>query len=253
MGLDTNAIYVLWLREIKRYTRSKARIIGTIMMPIFFMLGLGYGLSTFIHLPNNINYFQFIVPGIIGMTLLFTGATSGFQVIWDRQFGFLKEIMVTPNSRVSITIGRVAGGATTALIPAFLVLFLAILIGFHPVLSLYNLLTIVFVILIGVVFISLGLIFAAFINDPQAFGVIVNLVTFPLLFLSGAIYPLSGLPKVVNYITYVNPLTYGVDGLRFALLGSSANSVLVDLVGITVSAIIMVALSTLALKFSHVD
>lgn len=245
---DTNAIYVLWLREIKRYIRSKARIIGTLIMPLFFLLGLGLGLGSFIKLSGASSYLNFLVPGIVGMSLLFTGATSGFMVIWDRQFGFLKEIMVTPNSRLSISLGRIAGGATTSMVPSLLLILIALFVGFSPVVSLANLLIIIFIPLIGATFISVGLILASFVDDPQAFGVIVNVVTFPLFFLSGAIFPLQGLPSVVQYIAYLNPLTYGVDGLRFALFGRSALSPLIDIIVLVVAAIVMALLSTYALR-----
>lgn len=248
---DTNAIYVLWLREIKRYIRSKARIIGTLIMPLFFLLGLGLGLGSFIKLSGSSSYLNFLVPGIVGMSLLFTGATSGFMVIWDRQFGFLKEIMVTPNSRLSISLGRVAGGATTSMIPSFLLILIALFVGFTPVVSPANLLLLVFIPLIGATFISLGLIFASFIDDPQAFGVIVNLVTFPLFFLSGAIFPLKGLPSFVQYVAYVNPLTYGVDGLRFALFGTSTVSPIIDILVLVFAAIVMALLSTYTLRKSE--
>ncbi len=243
MAFDTNAVYVRWLREIKRYGRSKARILGSIVSPVFFMLGLGFGLSTFIRLPNGTSYLEFLVPGIVGMTLLFTGVMSGFMVIWDRQFGFLKEIMVTPNSRISIALGRIAGGATTAIVPSVLVLLLGLLIGFHIVLSAALLFAILFIILIGIVFNGLGLIFASFIDDPQAFGVIINFITFPLLFISGALFPLDGLPKAIGYIADGNPLTYGVDGIRYALTQTSTMSVWVDAAALLVFAVIIVALT----------
>ena len=129
--MDTNAIYVLWLRDMKRFIRAKSRIIGMLMMPIIFLLGLGLGLGSLIHLSTGGSYFDFIVPGIIGMSLLFTSIFTGSAVLWDRQFGFLKEILVTPNSRASIVIGRIAGGATTAILQSILVVVIALLIGFQ--------------------------------------------------------------------------------------------------------------------------
>ncbi len=249
--MDVNAIYVLWLREVKRFLRSKARIIGTIIMPVFFLLGLGFGFNSLVKIPGVGNYIQYIVPGIVGMTILFVGVFSGFQVIWDRQFGFLKEIMVTPNSRISITLGRIAGGATTAMIPSLLVLLLSLGIGFAPTVSLPLLYLIPFLILIGVCFISLGLIISSFVNDPQAFSAIVNFFTFPLLFLSGAIFPLGVFPSSVQYVGYFNPLTYGVDGVRYALTGASANPVLLDLLAIFVASVLLVALAAYATKRSE--
>lgn len=252
MMLDINAVYIVWLRELKRYARSKARILGTMLNPVVFLLGLGLGMSHFITLSGGASYLNFLVPGIVGMTLLFTGVTSGHQVIWDRQFGFLKEIMVTPNSRLSIALGRIGGGATTALLPSFLIVFIALLIGFNPVLSLASLSIFLYTILLGIVFIGAGLVIASFMNDPQAFAVASNLVTFPLFFLSGALFPVSGLPAVAQFIAEVNPLTYGVDGIRFALLGTSSISPITDLIALVVAAAVMIALGTWAMHKSDI-
>ncbi len=246
--MDVNAIYVLWLRELKRFFRSKARILGTVIMPVFFLLGLGFGFNSLVKIPGVGNYIQYIVPGIIGMTILFIGVFSGFQVLWDRQFGFLKEIMVTPNSRVSITLGRIAGGATTALVPSMIVLVLSLGVGFAPVLSLEMLWMIPFLVLIGVSFISLGLIISSFVDDPQGFSSIVNFFTFPLLFLSGAIFPMGVFPSSVQYVGYFNPLTYGIDGMRYALTGASAYPPLLDLGAILVASVLLLALAAFTAK-----
>jgi ABC-2 type transport system permease protein len=175
------------------------------------------------------------------------------MVIWDRQFGFLKEIMVTPNSRLSVALGRIAGGATTAVIPSLLVLLLSLFVGFHPYVSMAMLWILVLVVLIGIIFISVGLTLASFVDDPQAYGVIVNFFTFPLFFLSGSLFPLTTLPQAVQYVSYANPLTYGVDGIRYALTGASAFPLAIDLLALFAAAVIMVLLSTWAFKKSEVD
>ena len=245
MIVDTNAIYVLWLRDIKRFVRAKSRIIGMLMMPIFFMLGLGLGFNNLIHLSSG-SYLEFVIPGIVGMSLLFTSISSGTAVLWDRQFGFLKEILVTPNSRTSVVIGRVAGGATTAVLQSILVVFVSLLIGFQISISATTILAIGFMLLTAATFISLGLTFGAIISDFQGFQLITSFVTFPLFFLSNSIFPLSSLPSFVQYISYLNPLTYGIDGLRGTLSGSSAFPLAVDIIIMLISTAIMIMVASYA-------
>lgn len=243
--MDTNAIYVLWLRDLKRFVRAKSRIIGMLMMPIIFLLGLGLGLGSLIHLSTG-SYFDFIVPGIVGMTLLFTSIFTGSNVLWDRQFGFLKEILVTPNSRTSIVIGRILGGGTTAVLQSILVVIIALAIGFHITITPYTILALVFMALLAATFISLGLALGSLINDFQGFQLVTSFFTMPLFFLSDSIFPATALPTSVQYIVYLNPLTYGVDGLRNALIGTGTFSIWADLLAMTVSTIIMVSIAIYA-------
>ena len=222
--INRTAIYVLWLREMKRFMRAKSRVLGMISRPLFFLifLGLGFRKIPITELTGNIDYIEFLVPGIIGMAMLFSSVSAGISLLWDREFGFLKEIMVAPVSRISIVLGRIAGGTTTGLIQSLLILFVSFLMGFKlrgifPLLS-----SIVFMVLIAITFIGLGLIFASKMKDIHGFGVIMNFIIFPLFFLSGALFPLKNLPKWIQYISYINPLTYGVDGLRGVLTGVSS-------------------------------
>ncbi len=250
--MDTNAVYVLWLRDVKRFIRARSRIIGILMMPLFFLLGLGLGLGSLIHLTTGGSYLDFIVPGIIGMSLLFTSISSGTAVLWDRQFGFLKEILVTPNSRFSIVIGRVLGGATTALLQSVIVVAISLLIGFNIHLSILTPMVIVFMLLIAATFISLGLTLGSLINDFQGFQLVTSFFTLPLFFLSNGIFPITVLPPFVRVITYVNPLTYGIDGMRIALSGSGTFSIWVDLAGMLISTAILVAIAAYAFNKTDV-
>ncbi len=250
--MDTNAIYVLWLRDIKRFIRAKSRIIGTLMLPLFFLLGLGLGLGSLVKLPGGGNYFDFIVPGIIGMSLLFTSIFTGSAVLWDRQFGFLKEIMVTPNSRASIVVGRIFGGGTTAVMQSILVLIIALVIGFSVHVTIYTALAIVFMALIAATFIGLGLTLGSMINDFQGFQLVTSFFTMPLFFLSNSIFPVTALPSYVQYILYLNPLTYGVDGLRNALLGTGTFSIWVDLLAMIISTLIMTGIAVYAFNKTEV-
>ncbi len=244
--MDYNAIYVLWLRDMKRFLRARSRIIGMLMMPVFFLLGLGFGLGSLVNLSSGVSYFDFIVPGIVGMSLLFTSIFTGSAVLWDRQFGFLKEILVTPNSRTSVVIGRIAGGATTAILQSILVVAISLIAGFHMNLTAATPLALLFMALIAATFISLGLTLGSMINDFQGFQLVTSFFTMPLFFLSDSIFPSSALPSYVRFITYLNPLTYGVDGIRGALVGGNAFPLWLDLVAMAISTAILVAIAAYA-------
>lgn len=244
MIVNTTAVYVLWLREMKRFVRAKSRVIGALAMPLFFLgfLGLGFNRMGVPGIGRDLSYIHFLVPGIIGMSLLFSSTFAGLSVLWDREFGFLKEIMVTPVNRVSIVIGRIAGGTTTALIQGLMLVGIALIIGFKIPGAGSFLLAVVFMLLITTTFIGLGLIFASVMKDMQGFGIIMNFVMFPMLFLSGAMYPLKNLPTAVRVLSYADPLTFGIDGLRGTLIRVSAFPVGFDVLIMAAFSVIMVIL-----------
>ena len=210
------AIYILWLRELKRYFRSRARMIGSLGQPLLFLLALGFGLGPVFQRAGQGNYFQFLAPGVISMSILFTAIFGGIQVIWDRQFGFLKETLVAPVPRISIMLGKTLGGATIAVIQGLIVFLLTLFLGFHPHIASLPLM-LVFMIFIAVFFTGVGIAIASTLQDIQGFQIIMNFLVQPLFFLSGALYPLTNLPKVFLIITSIDPLTYGVDGIRGSL------------------------------------
>ena len=238
--INLTAVYVLWLREMKRYFRAKSRILGSLAIPFFFLafLGLGFNRMAVPGVAGSLNYIRYLVPGIVGMSLLFQSVFAGLSVLWDREFGFLKEIMVAPVSRVSIVLGRIAGGMTTALVQGLLVLAVSFLVGFRIASVPGILLALLFMVLVSTSFIGLGLIFASRIKDMQGYSIIMNFVVFPLFFLSGALYPLGNLPSWLRVLSYFDPLTYGVDGLRGALINISAR-------GLALNLLIMGAISAL--------
>ncbi|MCX6565402.1 MAG: ABC transporter permease [Candidatus Aminicenantes bacterium] len=244
MIINGTAIYVLWLREMKRYVRATSRIIGSLLQPLFFLvfLGLGFRKMPVPGLTAGMDYVRFLVPGILGMTLLFSSAMQGLSVLWDREFGFLKEIMVAPVSRTSIVLGRIAGGTTTTMIQGLLMLALSFVVGFRIHGFLLFLWALVFMILIAFTFIGLGLIFASRMKDMQGFGLIINFIIFPLFFLSGALYPLENLPPWIRILSYADPLTFGVDGLRGTLIGVSSHPLLLDFLLLSGFAVVMVML-----------
>lgn len=221
-------MYILWLRQIKRYFRSRSRIIGSLGQPILFLVALGFGLNSTFAASGNGNYLQFLAPGIIAMSILFSAVFSGIEIIWDRQFGFLKETLVAPVSRFSIMFGRTLGGATTSSFQGILVLVISLLFGFRPHLSMI-IPALVFMILISLVFTAFGTAIGTKLEDMQGFQLIMNLVIMPVFFLSGALFPLDSAPTVLRWIAYFNPLSYGVDGLRAVLNGASHFSVWTDL------------------------
>ncbi len=215
------AIYIIWLRQLKRYIRSKSRVVGSLGQPLLFLVALGFGLGPVFQRAGGGNYLDFLAPGIIAMGILFTALFSGIEIIWDRQFGFLKEMMVAPISRLQIMIGRTLGGATVAIIQGIIIFFLAFLVGFRPEHLTFGtfLLALVFMFLIAVLFTALGTAIASPLDDMQGFQLIMNFVVMPLFFLSGALFPVAGLPSGIALVVKIDPLSYGVDGLRHALTG----------------------------------
>jgi ABC-2 type transport system permease protein len=215
---ELEAIYRILLRELIRYWRDKSRIISSFVQPVLFLLVLGGGFS-FIKF-GNINYQVFLFPGIVAMSLVGISISSGISVIWDREFGILKEILVAPVSRTSIFVGKALGGCFTALIQGTIVLSLALLLGV-PLTPSSFLLSVILMIIISLGLVSIGLIIASLIETIESFGVIMNFLIFPLIFLSGAFYPLKEAPEWLRFISYANPLTYGVDALRYVIIGVS--------------------------------
>jgi len=214
-------IYIMWLRELKRYIRSKSRMIGSLGQPLLFLLALGYGLGSVFAAAGQGNYFEFLAPGVIGMSIIFTAIFSGIQLIWDRQFGFLKETLVAPVSRLNIMIGRTLGGATVATLQGVIVFILAVIFGFRPYNWFLVPVAIVFMLLVALLFAALGAGIASVLEDMQGFQLIMNFIVMPLFFLSGALFPLNGLPTILSVLTRIDPLTYGIDAFRELLVNTS--------------------------------
>lgn len=239
------AVYALWLREIKRLLRARSRLMGTLLMPLFFLvfLGMGFGGMHIPGVPAGMTYWQFLIPGILAMSLLFSSALTGLSVLWDREIGFLKEIMVAPVSRLSILLGRVAGGITTALFQALAILGVSLLLGFRPAGWAMLAPALLLMVLVAVTFIGVGLGFASVIRDMHGFNMVMNFVIFPVFFLSGAFFPMDGFPPWVRVLSRLNPLAYGVDGIRAALNGSSKLPLMLDLGVLLACALLSLAVS----------
>lgn len=210
------AIYILWLRELKRYLRSRVQLVVSLGQPCLYLVALGFGLGPVFKLAGKGSYLNFIAPGVVGMTVLFAAVFSGIAMLWDRQFGFLKETLVAPVSRLQVMAGRTLGGATVAGIQGLLVLIVCLAVGFRPAHWYALPLVFVFVALIAVVFAALGTWMGSLLQDMQGFQLVMNFLVLPIFFLSGALFPLDGLPRAMAVVTRLDPLTYGIDGMRGA-------------------------------------
>ena len=242
-------IYIMWLRELKRYFRSRSRMIGSLGQPLLFLLALGYGLGSVFKAAGQGNYFQFLCPGIIGMSIIFTAIFSGIQLIWDRQFGFLKETLVAPVSRLNIMMGRTLGGATVATIQGIIVFLIALVFGFRPYNWLLFPVAIIFMLLVALLSTALGTGIASLLEDMQGFQLIMNFLVMPLFFLSGALFPLTGLPLVLTDLTIIDPLSYGIDSFRALLVNTTHFGLGVDFIVLAfITAIFLVAGSYLFSK-----
>lgn len=221
-------IHILWLRELKRYVRSRVQIVVSLGQPCLYLLALGFGLGPVFQQAGQGSYLQFMAPGVVGMTVLFTSVFSGIAMLWDRQFGFLKETLVAPVSRMQIMVGRTLGGATVAVIQGALILAICLIAGFRPHHWIAIPIAFAFVLLIAIVFAALGTAIGSVLKDMQGFQLIMNFLVLPIFFLSGALFPLSNLPTAMSVITKIDPLTYGVDGLRGALIQQWQFSAAID-------------------------
>ena len=216
-----SVIYILWLRELKRYIRSRAQIVASLGQPILYLVALGYGLSPVFQQAGQGTYIQFVAPGIIGMSILFSSIFSGAGLLWDRQFGFLKETLVAPVPRIQVMLGRTLGAATVAVIQGSLVALVCFVVGFRPADYRALPLALLFMGLIASMFASLGTAIGSTLQNIQGFQMIMSFLVMPIFFLSGALYPLQNLPAALGVVVSLDPLAYGVDGLRSALIGAS--------------------------------
>jgi len=211
---------------------------------LLFLVALGFGFGPIYQKAGGGNYVQFLAPGIISMGILFTAIFSGIEIIWDRQFGFLKETLVAPVSRFEIMIGRTLGGGTVAAMQGVIILGISLVIGFRPENIFLLPLAFLFMVFIALFFTGLGTAIASILDDMQGFQLIMNFLLMPLFFLSGALFPLNGLPKIIGIVASVDPLSYGVDGLRGTLTNVSHFGLFTDLFVLSIITIIILALGS---------
>jgi ABC-2 type transport system permease protein len=214
--MELNAIYVIVAREFKKFIREKSRLFSAIARPLLWLFIVGAGISRLVPRDTGVPYTQFIFPGIIGMTILFSSIFSSISIIWDKEFGFMKEILVAPVSRLSIVIGKALSGTIVSTIQAAIILALFPVIGFK-----LGALQIIAVLLIcaSVSFCisSFGIVLATFYESYESFSVIMNFIIMPMFFLSGAMYPVKLLPDILRIVAKLNPLTYGIDAMKHAI------------------------------------
>ena len=239
-----SAVYILWLRQLKRYFRSRSRMIGSLGQPLMFLLALGFGFGPMYQKAGGGSYLQFLAPGIISMGILFSAVFSGMEIIWDRQFGFLKETLVAPVSRFKIILGRILGGATVALIQGILVLAICFIVGFRVENLMLIPVALCFMFLIAVLCAAIGTAIASVLEDMQGFQLIMNFLIMPLFFFSNALFPLEGLPKVLRFVIHLNPLSYGIDGLRGSLTHGFHFGLGFDFVILNIVAVILVGVGS---------
>ncbi|MDA8433536.1 MAG: ABC transporter permease [Nitrospiraceae bacterium] len=211
--IEANAVYVIVMRELKKFVRERSRLVSTIARPLVWLFLVGGGMSRLVPTGRGVSYMQFIFPGILGMTILFSSIFSSISIIWDKEFGFMKEILVAPISRFSVVVGKATSGMLLSTIQSVIIL------AFFPVLGL----SIGPLQIVGIVFVcavlafalsSFGIVLASFYDSYESFSVIMNFIVMPMFFLSGAMYPVKLMPPVLRYFTKVNPLTFGVDALK---------------------------------------
>jgi ABC-2 type transport system permease protein len=236
-------VYTMWLREMIRFSRSKSRIIGALATPLFFLVILGAGFSSSFQVKGGGSFDKgFLAPGLIGMSVLFASLMGGVSIIWDREFGFLKEILIAPVSRFFVSLGKAIGGVTTAMIQGILIMIIAWIIGVRYVSIWGILLAIVVMFISGIGFIGLGIAIASKIESHEGFQMVMSFLTMPLVLLSGAFFPIANLPDWLKILVYANPLTYGVEALRWCLLGNSTIPMSISIIVLVLFSIAMTAL-----------
>jgi ABC-2 type transport system permease protein len=244
-------IYILWLRQVKRYLRSRSRIIGALGQPILFLFALGFGFGPTFAKAGEGSYIQFLAPGVIVMSILFTATFLGIEIIWDRQFGFLKEMLVAPISRIEIMVGRTLGGATVAVFQGLIVYTISMIAGFRPIHTYGIVLAFIILFMTAIIFTAIGTAIASILDDIHGFQLIMSFLIMPLFFLSGALFPLAQLSGVIKVITTLDPLSYSVDGLRGALVGASHFGLAVDF--LVLSAMMVILMGIGSYLFSKIE
>ena len=213
LSRELRVIGMVWERELIRYVRTKTRIISGLIQPILFLFVLGYGMSGLVGTTGGFNFRQFVYPGVVAMSVVMTAMFSALSIVWDREFGFLREMLVAPVSRVSLVLGKTLGGASVAAVQGTIMLVLAPLVGIHLTLLLV-IQMLALELLMAVAMTTFGVFVASRIQKMESFQVVMQMLLMPMLFLSGALFPLNGLPGWLAVITRLNPLTYAVAPFR---------------------------------------
>ncbi len=243
-------IYALWLRELKRFARSRTQILVSLGQPLLYFLALGYGLNPIFRRSGAGDSLQLVGTGVIAMSVLFSSMSSGMQLIWDRQFGYLQQILVAPVPRLQIVIGRTCGAATASIVQGVLAGALCMLAGLRTAGPTAIPLGLLFLVLIAIVFSALSLAIGSSLKEMRTFQTVMQLLLMPIFLFSGALFPLNRLPKFLAVVALVDPLSYGVDGLRDALTDRSYFGALTD--GLVISMVLVLVTSLGAWRFCRI-
>ncbi|MFQ5428213.1 MAG: ABC transporter permease [Thermodesulfobacteriota bacterium] len=243
MMFSYKAVYVIVMREFKRFFRQKGRFVVSLVRPLIWLFIVGAGFTKIIDVGEGADYIQFILPGIVGMTILFSSIFSTISVVWDREFGFLREMLVAPVSRVTIVLGKLLSGTALAVFQGTLLLFIAPLLGLGVGVTDF-LVMILLMTVLGLAITSMGLFVASFLTSLEGFNVIMNFIVLPMFFLSGALFPIKAIPSGIRLLSFINPLSYGVDSFKHILLPAGGRltpemPLVLDITFVVVFAVIM--------------
>jgi len=244
-----HSIWVIAYREFLRFIQDRARMISSFTMPVLFLVIFGAGFGKLIgQMMPGVDYIQFMYPGILAMTVLMTSIMSGVSIVWDREFGFLKEVLVSPLNRSGILLGKATGAAGIAVMQGIIMLVIAPIVGvslnWGIVLGLIPL-----IIILSISMSGLGLLIGARMRSQQGFQLTMQLVIFPMMFLSGIFFPLSGVATWLEVLSKINPVTYGIDAIRQVFLGSQVAGVTIfgHTMGIVESALLVLGVGAVLL------
>jgi len=245
-------IYAIYLREMIRLKRSRVRLVTTIVMPLLWLGIIGNAFNSAFQASMRIDFISFLTPGIMVMTMVFTATISGITTVFDREFGFLKEMLVAPVRRESVLIGKMLGGVTQSIFQGIVILILGLLMGMKlgnsPPVAVSGMIFTMF--LVSMAFVSLGLAVASKMSSMEGFQMVMNFMIQPMVFLSGAFYPVSSLPSWLGWGVKMNPLTYGVDAMRYFSLGLHEFSLLLDISVLAAFSAVLIALGGYAFRKS---
>ena len=244
---EIEGIYAVWLREAKIYIREKERLVSAVISPLLWIFGFGGGLGSSVQSMSGYPYQTFIYPGIMVMTVLFTSLFYGVYIIWDRKLDFLKEVLVAPVSRASVFAGKVLGGATDAMIQVVFLLIIGLFISV-PLTPIVIINAFLMLLLISIAMVSIGLVIGANLKSPEGFTLVINFVMWPMFFFSGALFPVSNLSGWLSVLTFINPLTYGVDAVRGIILGPHQFPIFLDVAVMLLFSLIAMGIGVLSFR-----
>jgi ABC-2 type transport system permease protein len=243
-------IYALCLRELLRFARERSSLYASLVRPVLWLIVLGSGMHNAFRGQTQVDYAAYLLPGIVAMTILFSGLFAGVTTVWDREFGFLKEVLVAPVSRLWIVAGKALGGTLTTALQALLTLLFAPLVGVRlpaptwlPVLAIVT--------LTSAAVVGLALCIAARLRTFEGFSNLANLVALPLFFLSGSMYPVQDAPPWLTPLIRANPITYAVDALRQVMIGVGGQPLSLDLAVVVGFAILTLGVAAQSFKRAY--